>query len=258
MDTTSSFGNKRGHHLILVVGNKTQSMLSICLLLKRFAYSVSEAYTASEALALINREIPALIITDLVLPGMSGMDFFQMLKQSRRTASLPVVFTVPLSDAAAERQCYDNGAAGCIMKPIQSEELYRTVQSLVEPIPRASIRIDARSSVSLNNEPLGCPEDSCEIDLSEHGMYLPTYKSYPRNRRITVRFHIKDRTISAEGSVVYSYTSVGQGRHREPGIGLKFVSIAPRDREFIRSFIRDEVTRDVKEKLALESANPWR
>jgi CheY-like chemotaxis protein len=156
MDTTSSFGNKRGHHLILVVGNKTQSMLSICLLLKRFAYSVSEAYTASEALALINREIPALIITDLVLPGMSGMDFFQMLKQSRRTASLPVVFTVPLSDAAAERQCYDNGAAGCIMKPIQSEELYRTVQSLVEPIPRASIRIDARSSVSLNR--LGVPK----------------------------------------------------------------------------------------------------
>jgi CheY-like chemotaxis protein len=256
MGTTSSFGNKRGHHSILVVGNKTQTMLSICLLLKRFEYNVLEAYTASEALGLISNDVPALVITDLVLPGMSGMDFFQMLKQTRRTASLPVVFTIPLSDAASERRCYDNGAAGCIMKPIQSEELYRIVQELTEPIPRESIRIDARSPVALNNEPLGCPEDSCAIDLSEHGMYVPTYKPYPRNRRITIRFHIKDRTISAEGSVVHSYTSVG--KHREPGIGLKFVRIAPRDQEFIRSFIRDEVTRDVKATLALESADPWR
>jgi CheY-like chemotaxis protein len=256
MAAMSSFGKKRGHRSILVVGNKTQSMLSICLLLKRFEYDVTEAYTASEALGLISAEIPALVITDLTLPGMSGMDFFQMLKQARRTASLPVVFTVPLSDAASERRCYDNGAAGCIMKPIQSEELYRIVQSLIEPIPRESIRIDARSAVSLNNEPLGCPEDTCDIDLSEHGMYVPTYKPYPTNRRITVRFHIKDRTISAEGSVVYSYTSVG--RHREPGIGLKFVSIAPQDQEFIRSFIRDEVTRNVKETLALKSADPRR
>jgi CheY-like chemotaxis protein len=256
MDSLSSSGKKRGHRSILVVGNKTQSMLSICLLLKRFEYNVSEAYTASQALDIISAAVPALVITDLILPGMDGMDFFQMLKQSRRTASIPVVFMVPMSDAAAERRCYDNGAAGCITKPIQSEELYRVVQAITEPIPRENIRIDTRSSVSLNNEPLECPDESCAIDLSEHGMYVPTYKPYPRNRRITVRFHIKDRTISAEGSVVYSYTSVGQ--HREPGIGLKFVNIAPQDQEFIRRYIRDEVTRDVNKKLSLASADPWR
>lgn len=256
MGSTSSFENKRGHRSIVVVGTKTQSMLSTCLLLKRFEYNVSEAYTASEALEKIKADVPALVITDMVLPGMSGMDFFHMLKQSGRTASLPVVLMVPMSDAAAERQCRDNGAAGCISKPIQSEELYRVVQAVTETKPRETIRIDTRSPVSVNNEPLGCPEDACAIDLSEHGMYVPTYKPYPRNRRISVRFHIKDRTISAEGSVLYSYTSVGQ--HREPGIGLKFVNIAPQDQEFIRNFIRDEVTRDVKKTLSLESPDPWR
>ena len=256
MNATSTFRDKRGHRSILVVGNKTQSMLSVCLLLQRFEYNVSEAYTASQALEMVNSAVPALVIADLVLPGMSGIDLFRMLKQDRRTASIPVVFMVPMSDAAAERQCYDNGAAGCITKPIQSEELFRVVQTVTEPIPRGSIRIDARSTVSLNNEPLGSPENDCAIDLSEHGMYVPTYKPYPRNRRINVRFHIKDRTISAEGSVVYNYTSVGQ--HREPGIGLKFVNIASQDQEFIRSFIRDEVTRDVKKTLSLESPDPWR
>ncbi len=256
MDAIMSSGKKRGHRSILVVGNKTQSMLSLGKLLERLEYDVSAAYTASEAIDMITAHVPALVITELVLPGMSGMDLFLMLKQTRRTASLPVVFMVPLSDAAAERQCYDNGAAGCITKPVQAEELYRVVQAVTEPIPRESIRIDARSPVSVNDEPLGCPDDSCIIDLSEHGMYVPTFKPYPRNRRITVRFHIKDRTISAEGSVLYSYTSVG--RHREPGIGLKFVNITPQDQEFIRRFIREEVTRDVRNTLSFESADPWR
>jgi CheY-like chemotaxis protein/Tfp pilus assembly protein PilZ len=231
-------------------------MISTCLLLKRFAYEVSEAYTAAEALDKITGALPALIITDMVLPGMSGTDLFRMLKQVRRTASIPVVFMVPMSDAAAERRCYDTGAAGCIAKPVQAEELYRVVQSVIEPMPRESIRIDARSPVSVNNEPLDCPEGACLIDLSEHGMYVQTYKPYPLNRRVTVRFHVKDRTISAEGSVLYSYTSVGQ--HREPGIGLKFVNIAPQDQEFIRGFIREEVTRDVKEALSHESIDSWR
>jgi CheY-like chemotaxis protein/Tfp pilus assembly protein PilZ len=231
-------------------------MISTCLLLKRFAYDVSEAYTVAEALDRVTRALPALIITDMVFPGMSGTDLFRMLKQVRRTASIPVVFMVPMSDAAAERRCYDTGAAGCIAKPVQAEELFRVVQSVIEPMPRESIRIDARSPVSVNNEPLDCPEGPCTIDLSEHGMYVPTYKPYPLNRRVTVRFHVKDRTISAEGSVLYSYTSVGQ--HREPGIGLKFVNIAPQDQEFIRGFIREEVTRDVKEALSHESIDSWR
>jgi len=256
MDSISSSREKRGHRSILVVGNKTQAMLSICLLLRRFGYSVSEAHTASEAFEIINATTQSLVITDLNLPDMSGMDFFRMLKQARRTASKPVVFVVPMSDAAAERRCYDTGAAGCITKPIQSEELYRVVQAVTEPMPRESIRIDTRSPISLNNEPIGCPDNSCAIDLSEHGMYVPTYKPYPRNRRIAVSFHIKDRAISAEGSVVYNYTSVGQ--QREPGIGLKFVNITSQDQEFIRNYIRDEVMQDVKRTLSLEFHDSWR
>jgi CheY-like chemotaxis protein/Tfp pilus assembly protein PilZ len=256
MNITSSSREKRGHRSILVVGKKTQTMLSLCLLLRRFEYNVSEAYTVSEAFELISTASYALVITDLVLPDMSGMDFFRLLKQARRTASIPVVVVVPMSDAAAERRCYNTGAAGCITKPIQSEELYRVVQAVTEPIPRASIRIDAQSPISLNNESLECPDNSCTIILSEHGMYVPTYKPYPKNKRIAVRFHIKDRAISAEGSVVYNDTNVGQ--HKEPGIGLKFVNITPQDQEFIRSFIRDEVTRDVKKTLSLEFHDPWR
>lgn len=256
MDKTS-FARKHGRRSILVVGSKTQATLSICLLLKRFAYEVSTADTATEALERVTVSAPALIITDLILPGMSGMDLFSVLKQVRRTSSIPVIFMVPMSDAAAERRCLENGAAGCISKPAVAEELYKIVQTIIEPIPRENIRIGTRLSVSVDNAPPDHPEGVCAINLSEQGMYVPMYKPFPRDRRLTVQLHIKDRTISTVSTVVYNYTS-RVGSEQEPGVGLKFVTIAPQDREYIRKFIREEIARDVTETKSGASPDPWR
>jgi hypothetical protein len=77
-------------------------------------------------------------------------------------------------------------------------------------------------------------------------------KPYPGKGRIAVQLRIKERTISAEGAVLYSHTA-GTGRHREPGIGLKFTNIAQQDRDFLRKFIREEVTRDINK----APPSPW-
>lgn len=234
----------KGRRVILVASAATPNMQTLSILLERFHYEVAAALTAAQALEKISAVHPSLVISDLALPDMRGVDFLHRLQERKGGASLPVIFMVPASDAAAESECIAYGAAGCIMKPIQAEELYRTVQAIVEPKPRANIRIDARLPVSVNNEPLGCPGGNCLIDLSEQGMHLPVQKQYPLRERIAVQLRIKDRMISAEGSVLYSHASA-TGRHSEPGIGLKFTSIAPQDRDFIRKFIREEVTRDI-------------
>ena len=254
MGTSASGIAKHRNSSILIVGGKTRELVFISLLLRRFQYDVSEVHTAAEAIERISSASPALIITELVLPGMGGLDLFMLLKQTRRTASIPVVFLLPLSDIASERRCQGAGAAGCVTKPVQAEDLYRTVQAAIEPIPRADIRIDARLPVSVDDVPLGCPQGQCEIDLSVQGMYVPTEKPYPRDRRVTVQFDIKDRTISVQGTVLYSNPS---GARREPGMGLKFVDLAVQDREFIRTFIRDEVTRDVKATLSGGFTDSW-
>ncbi len=257
MNTTSTDVQKKRNRFIVIAGSKTREMLSLTLLLQRFEYEVSTADTAAQALERISAKRPALIITELVLPGMKGMELFQLLRQDLRTAFIPVIFVVPVSDAAAERRCLGMGAAGCITKPIQAEELYRTVQKAIEPRPRTDIRIETRLPVSVNDVPLDCPEGQCGIDLSEHGMYVPMDKPLPHNRRITVQFHIKDRTISVQGAVLHSHTT-SAGPHQEPGIGLKFLTIASQDQQFIRAFIRDEVMRDIKAALSSgESAVPW-
>ncbi len=230
-------------------------LLSLELLLQRFEYEVFSAHTASEALERISTKRPALIITDLVLPGMSGMDLFRLLKQDLRTAFIPVVFIIPPSDVASDRLCRESGAKACISKPIQAEELFRIVQELIEPKPRAGIRIDTRLPVSLNNVRLDCPEGACDVDLSENGMYVSTREPFPQNKRLTVQIAIKDRTISATAAVLHSH-SPADGKRQEPGMGLKFITISPQDQDFIRKFIRDEVNLDIKAALSRVSNSP--
>jgi CheY-like chemotaxis protein len=251
MMNTSQAAKKIRNRLIILVGNKTQEMLSLSLLLQRFDYQIATTHTAGQALEQVSASLPALIITNLTLPGMSGMDLLQLLKQDRRTASIPVIFLVPLSDAASERRCLDMGAAGYISKPVLAEDLYRTVQAAIEPIPRADIRIETRVPVSVNNVPINPANAQCEIDLSERGMYLPMNNPLPRSRRLNVQLQIKNRTISVEGAVLHSHTA-GERLYKGPGMGLKFTRIAPQDREFIKHFISEEVTRDIKTALAKE------
>jgi CheY-like chemotaxis protein len=254
MDSLSSTAMQRRNRTILVVSSKAREQITVSLLLQRFEYEVVSASTVAQALERVAETVPALIITDLALPGMSGVDLLHLLRQDRRTESVPVIYLVPMSDASSERRCLDMGAAGCISKPVRAEELYRTVQAAIEPRPRESIRIDTRLPVSVNNVPLDCSGDNCEIDLSEQGMFAPMLTTYPRNRRVTVQISINDRTISAEGAVLYCQTP-GEGHSREPGIGLKFINIAPQDQEFIRKFIRDEVNRDIKAALSREASD---
>lgn len=230
----------RRKHSIVIAGDKSTAVMVLSLLLERFGYEVLGAFSAAHALDRITAHKPSLVISELALPGMSGLDFFGRMRDDKRFASIPVVFLVPMSDVASEKKCLGAGAAGCIAKPVQPEEVYQVVQSVVEFRPRMSLRIDTRAPILLNDVPIGCPDGECDIDLSEHGIYVPVLRSYPRDRWIKIQMDIRDRTILAEGAVLYSHTR-RIGHHKDPGMGLKFVNILPEDQNFIRSYVREEV-----------------
>jgi CheY-like chemotaxis protein len=243
--------NKRGRRFIVAAGSSSRNIVSLSLLLQRFNYEVFIANTAAQALERISTDQPALVFTDLMLPDMGGMDFLEKLRERKDAKSIPVIFMIPPGDAAAEHRCMAYGAAGCITKPVQAEELYWTVQHLIESRPRSSMRIGARMPVSVDNLPLDCGTRECSIDLSEQGMRVPIDKPYPRNKQVVVQLHMKERTISIEGSVRY-YIPARSGHSDSPVMGLMFSSIAPQDKEFIRNFVRNEVVRDVNEALTLQ------
>src|SRR5512141_2889213 len=94
---------KSGNRTIVIAGGKTRDMLSLSVLLERFAYKVHNAYTTSQALELISSARPSLVIADPVLAGASRSDLLhQLLQQDRAVASIPVIYMVFPSDAAME------------------------------------------------------------------------------------------------------------------------------------------------------------
>jgi len=99
-------------------------------------------------------------------------------------------------------------------------------------------------SVIVNGKPLDCVEGECASVLSEHGMYVRTLRPHASNTRLPVQIVIKGRFIPVEAVVLYSHT-FGEGPFKEPGMGLKFVRVAPQDQELIRLFIQEELMKGI-------------
>ncbi|HVV49494.1 MAG TPA: response regulator [Polyangia bacterium] len=87
-------------------------------------YAVEVAGDGFEAMAKLPRSLPDLVLTDLRMPGMHGVDLAQQIRQQR---DVPVVLTTGAEtfDLCTDAQAY--GAVACLMKPINLEELLWTI-----------------------------------------------------------------------------------------------------------------------------------
>jgi len=225
--------------LVMVVDSDPHHLAYHAMLLQRFEYRVSAARDAVQAMTMAADEAPSLVITELEMPQMNGLDLLHRLRQDPRTAAIPVIAVTGNGDQGTEARCLRAGFNAVLAKPLGAEDLYRTVQAVVEPAPRTSLRIHARMPVTVNNVPLDCVEGECASVISEHGMYIRTMKPHPPKSRIAIQIALKGRTISADAVVLYSHR-FGEGPFGEPGMGLKFARIAPQDQEYLRLFIRSE------------------
>jgi CheY-like chemotaxis protein len=75
---------------------------------------------------------PSVILLDLNLPGTDGRDVLEQLKQDQSFREIPIVVFTTSSNPRDIEFCYRNGANGYLIKPVDSEELERTVQAFVD------------------------------------------------------------------------------------------------------------------------------
>ncbi len=244
---------KNRNRSIIVAGARTRDVLSVVLLLRHFDYDTILVSNAADIVDQIAEAHPALVINCLNLPGIKDTKLFDLLREDRRTASVPMIFVVSPGDVAGERRCYDIGGAGCISRPVLADDLYRVVQEVIEPRTRASIRLDAKIDVLLNKAPLVCPDGPCKIDLSENGMYVPTDQPLAPGVKVDVEMRIKEQIVSVQGVVLHRSTT-GRGRRNVSGMGIMFVKISPKDQLVIRNFLKEELSQDIKNDLAREKA----
>jgi CheY-like chemotaxis protein len=75
--------------------------------------------------------MPSVILLDLNLPGTDGREVLEQLKQDQSFKEIPIVVFTTSSNPKDIEFCYQNGANGYLIKPVDSDELERTVQAFV-------------------------------------------------------------------------------------------------------------------------------
>ncbi len=116
---------------ILVVDDSTTNVVLLEAIFYERGYKIETAYNAKEAYAIIEKQIPDLILLDLLMPQINGFDFFKQLKRKKNTRDTPVIVVSAATDEENVDKIMKMGAVDFIKKPIDLEYLVDRVESVL-------------------------------------------------------------------------------------------------------------------------------
>jgi len=122
---------------VLIVEDNALNMRLFSDLLEASGYETLQCTDGGKAAALAVEEQPDLIIMDIQLPEVSGLDITRWLKDDERTASIPVLAVTAFAMRTDELLVREAGCEGYLSKPIQVRSFLKTVDDLM-PKAKAS------------------------------------------------------------------------------------------------------------------------
>jgi two-component system, OmpR family, alkaline phosphatase synthesis response regulator PhoP len=117
---------------VLVVDDDTKTAELVKLYLNRDGYRVITANDGNEALRLARENTPDLIVLDLMLPGISGLDICRIL---RKESDVPIIMLTALTTDDDRLRGLDLGADDYVTKPFSPRELAARVRAVLRRLP---------------------------------------------------------------------------------------------------------------------------
>ena len=116
---------------VLVVEDESAIAEMLEIVLKHAGYEVTVAHTAEEARALVDRELPTIVVLDWMLPGQSGTTLCRHWRTHQRTRDLPVVMLTARADEADQVYGLEAGADDYITKPLSPKSLVARIRAVL-------------------------------------------------------------------------------------------------------------------------------
>jgi len=155
---------------ILIVDDEPQIRRVLRTTVSSHGYSVCEARSGEEALEEIRRERPDLILLDVNLPGISGLDTCREIRQS---SDVPIIMLTVRNSERDKVQALDAGADDYVVKPFGSEELLARIRAALRraapseslpPFASGDLKIDfERRAVAVKGQPVRLTPKEFEV-----------------------------------------------------------------------------------------------
>ena len=112
---------------IMVVDDEPELVTIVSLMLEKRGFNVRCAYSGQELFAGLEEQKPDLIILDIMMPQMDGLEVLTRLKGNPATASIPVILLTVKGQPEDVREGYQLGAAYYLTKPLTNDQLLEGV-----------------------------------------------------------------------------------------------------------------------------------
>jgi DNA-binding response OmpR family regulator len=146
---------------VLIVEDERDIRDLVVLHLQRDGYQVSTAGSGEEALLQVKHSPPDLVLLDLMLPGMSGLEVCRRLRQEQATATLPILMLTAKADEVDRVVGLEMGADDYVVKPFSLKEL------------AARAKVALRRNSGSGEPPQGYRDENWEIEFDA---YVVRYK----------------------------------------------------------------------------------
>lgn len=146
-------------HILVVdddihIGNMTQEFLTAK------GFSVSRAYSGTEALLVLNSQKPDLILLDLMLPGLTGEELLPKIKD------IPVIVVSAKADVADKVSLLMNGAADYLTKPFDLNELLARMTVALRKTKTAETGVISACGLTLHSDTLTVASQGKDVHLT--------------------------------------------------------------------------------------------
>lgn len=195
---------------ILIVDDDITLKTALIRYLQNRGYSVEEASSGAEALSLFEQNPPDVVVSDVMMPEMDGLEFCRRLRATRSGQLVPFIFLSGRKELDDRIQGHQMGADDYLVKPFEPKELVAKIEAQLERSRRIHseiVRLMQQTTVpSLNPPPAAAPApDLAELPLTpaEEKVFWEVIQGCT-NKQIGDRLFISPRTVQTHLSNILS------------------------------------------------------
>jgi len=170
-------------HILIVEDDKDIADL-IAHYLQKAGHTIDMCASGPAALATIAAAPPALVLLDLMLPGLDGLHVCQALRRNPQTAAIPIIMLTARGEEAERIAGLEQGADDYVTKPFSPGELVARVAALLRATPAAGAALEF-GRIRLDPERHVVTVDGAEVKLTAKEFLLLQYLMEHRGRLVS-------------------------------------------------------------------------